>query len=332
MLDEYALVPDIFDPAAYTNGVLADFCLQFLKEPLRNEAIVRDLHDGAWSQYCRDNAGHLHRLTKEILRNLAKSNRLRRFPAQTGTTPATAQEWCAESLRGHAVSALTGIVSAHTCKQCFAHQSEVTCIEKLTGTNWWQSRSTSVTVDRKTKVYLEVLERVLQQANSLMFIDPNLDPSCPNYREFSQLLLPLSQRQPRPRVEIHRSLCRGDGRARTLPLETEWKASFGVLGNVLRSKGLAAEVFLWEDFHDRFLITDIVGVSVPGGFDVTRKENDWSTWCRLGRRDRDNIQRLFDAGANPKQLKWRFDIGAARSERVAPRSPEVASVCPEGIS
>jgi hypothetical protein len=58
---------------------------------------------------------------------------------------------------------------------------EVASIEKLTGTPWWQSRSSSVTVDRKTPEYLRVLNRVLLQANSMMFIDPNLDPSSYNY-------------------------------------------------------------------------------------------------------------------------------------------------------
>jgi hypothetical protein len=58
---------------------------------------------------------------------------------------------------------------------------------KLTGTTWWQGRSPSVTIDRKTADYLRVLQRVLMQANSLMFIDPNLDPSGHNYREFWQL-------------------------------------------------------------------------------------------------------------------------------------------------
>ncbi|ABQ25236.1 hypothetical protein [Geotalea uraniireducens] len=309
MLDEYALVPDIFDPAAYTNNVLADAYLPFLKEPLFNEAIVRDIHNGAWSQYCLSNAANLHRLTKEIIRKLIQNNRLSRFPAQSSDIPAHAQDWCNESLRSHTVTPLTGIIASHSTKQTFA-QAEVASIEMLTGTNWWQRRSPSVTVDRKTNTYLAVLDRVFHQANSLMFIDPNLDPSSRNYREFSRLLTPLSQRQLRPRIEIHRSLCQGDGRARTFPTEADWKVSFAGLGADLHACGLTAEVFLWDDFHERYLITDIVGVSVPAGFDVTGKKDDWSTWGRLGREDKDKIQRLFDPAARPESLKWHFQIGA----------------------
>lgn len=308
MLDEYALIPDIFDPAAYTNGVLADAYLTFLKEPLFQEAIVRDLHDGAWSQYCLTNAGGLHRLTKEIVRKLALSNRLRLFPTQTASTPVRAQDWCVESLRSHASSALTGIVAAHATKQSCG-EPEVASIEKLTGTIWWQKRSPSVTVDRKTAEYLRVLHLVLLQANSLMFIDPNLDPSSHSYREFHQLLAAIPQRAIKPKIEIHRSFCKGDGAARTFPTEAGWKVSFATLDTALKKCGQDAEVFFWDDFHERYLITDIVGVSVPAGFDVTGKQNDFSTWGRLGREDRDKIQRLFDPAARPQSLKWRFQIG-----------------------
>ena len=96
--------------------------------------------------------------------------------------------------------------------------AEVACIEKLTGTNWWQKRSPSLTVDRKTSKYLVALERVLKQANSLMFIDPNLDPTSRSYREFDRLLVPLVGRAIKPRIEIHRSFCKGDGQAADIPV------------------------------------------------------------------------------------------------------------------
>ncbi|MDQ5909316.1 MAG: hypothetical protein QG599_1411 [Pseudomonadota bacterium] len=303
MLDEYVLIPDIFDPAAYSNPAFIEMCLPHLKEPLLQEALVRDLRDGGWSRFCLEQSGNLHRLGKEILRKLQSNNRLSRFPSQPGTTPTSAQHWCQESLSAHGIEPLTGIIAAHATKQQFA-QSEVASIEKLTGTTWWQRRSPSVTVDRKTDSYLKVMNRMLMQANSLMFIDPNLDPNSYNYREFYRLLAPLASRAIKPHIEIHRSFCRGDGPARTFPTQADWKASFTSLGNALQSLNLTIEVFFWDDFHERYLITDIVGFSVPGGFDITGKPDDWSTWGRLGREDKDKIQRLFDPAARPRSLKW----------------------------
>lgn len=309
MLDEYALVPDIFDASAYSNAALIDAYLPFLKEPLLQEALIRDLCDGGWSQFCMTNSGSLHRLCKEMVRKLAQSNRLRRQPQSTAIPPVSAADWCQEGLSSSEVEALTGIVSSHNTKQAFA-QGEVASIEKLTGTPWWQKRSPSVTVDRKTAEYLRVLHRVLMQANSLMFIDPNLDPRSHSYREFNQLLAPLAQRAIKPRIEIHRSLCKGDGAGRTFPTAADWQATFSVLGTALQANGLQAEVFGWDDFHDRYLITDLVGISVPAGFDVTGKLDDFSTWGRLGRDDKDKVQRLFDPAARAGSLKWRFAIGA----------------------
>lgn len=305
MLDEYALVPDIFDQAAYSNPAFIEMCLPHLKEPILQEALVRDLCDGGWSAYCLANAGNLHRLCKEILRKLQQNNRLRRFPRQNGAPPASNLDWCQEALAAHAVTPLLGIIAAHATRQQVT-APEVASIERLTGTPWWQARSPSVTVDRKTADYLRVLDPVLRQANSLMFIDPNLDPSSHNYRDFVQLLAPLAQRTPKPRIEIHRSFCKGDGPARTFPSEADWKSAFSQLSNQLAARGLTAEVFFWDDFHERYLIADVIGISVPAGFDVTARPNDCSTWGRLGRADKDTIQRLFDPAA--RQPRWRFKI------------------------
>ncbi len=309
MLEEYALVPDIFQTEAYTAEVLADAYLPFLKEPLFQEALVRDLCDGGWSLHCLGKAETMHRLGKEILRKLQTGNRLCVAARCTPAQPEQAADWCSEALSSHAVKPLSGIVTTHHTKLSYP-QNEVASIEKLAGTAWWQSRSPSKTLGRKTADYLAVLDRVLRQANSLMFIDPNLDPSQRNYREFVQLLHAMAGRTPRPRIELHRSFCKGDGPARTFPSQAEWQVSFHQLGQQLSAVGLSAEVFFWEDFHERYLITDIVGVSVPAGFDITVGQSDWSTWGRLGRADRDKIQLLFDPAARTASLKARFRIGA----------------------
>lgn len=307
MLDEYALIPDIFDPAAYSNPAFIEMCLPHLKEPLFQEAVVRDLFDGAWSQYCLQHNGSLHRLTKEIVRKLLINNRLSRLPAQRVVLPANGGEWCDESIKGHSASPLSGIIAAFATKQGFP-QHEVASIEKLTSTQWWQRRSSSVTIDRKTAEYLKVLNRILKQANSLMFIDPNLDPSSNSYRDFHLLLAPLSQRNPLPKIEIHRSFCRGDGKSRTFPTEGEWKEDFSIIQPYLRSYGLSVDVFFWDDFHDRYLITDVIGMTVPAGFDITGRLDDLTTWSRLGREDKDSFQRRFDPAARPDCLKSRFTI------------------------
>jgi hypothetical protein len=76
----------------------------------------------------------------------------------------------------------------------------------------------------------------------------------------------------------------------------------------LEAAGLTAEVFIWDDFHDRYIISDLVGVSVPNGFDTTTDISQRTTWNRLGRGERDDIQREFDPACNRHALKHRFKV------------------------
>ncbi|WP_295428140.1 hypothetical protein [uncultured Thiodictyon sp.] len=313
MIDEYALIPDVFDPSAYSNPDRIEMCLPHLREALYREAVIRDLGNGHWSAYClsRDQSGtaRFHRLAAELLRKLASGNRLHPFRQMSATEPSDSEGWCREALQTHTESRLTGVIAAHRSKQQFSDDI-VGSIERLTSCEWWQSRSCSILLDRKTDAYLDTLRTLLQCANSFIFIDPNLDPTSNNYSEFHRLLSPLARRKPPPRIELHRSFCLGDGKARTFPKEPEWRQRFRSLDDELQRLGLSAEVYFWQDFHARYLITDLIGLVAEAGFDATATPNDLTTWARLGRDDRNRIQGLYDP-TNVGRLKYHFRIGIA---------------------
>jgi hypothetical protein len=69
-----------------------------------------------------------------------------------------------------------------------------------------------------------------------------------------------------------------------------------------------ATVFVWDDFHDRYLISNLMGISLPNGFDTTRDPNSVTTWTRLGRNERDDIQQEFDEASGHHALRARFTI------------------------
>ena len=62
--------------------------------------------------------------------------------------------------------------------------------------------------------------------------------------------------------------------------------------------GLNAEVFIWDEFHDRYLITESDGIKLTlRGFDTATNPNAKTTWCRLGQEDLDMIS---------NKILWQF--------------------------
>ena len=62
--------------------------------------------------------------------------------------------------------------------------------------------------------------------------------------------------------------------------------------------------------HDRYLISDLVGINAPYGFDIAFDPTDTSTWSRLGPAERDKQQKEFDRACGVHRLVSYFDIGA----------------------
>jgi hypothetical protein len=82
------------------------------------------------------------------------------------------------------------------------------------------------------------------------------------------------------------------------------------LNQPLQDIGLVASVFIWDDFHDRYLITDLIGLLMGNGFDITKNPDAITTWARISREDREKIQREFDYPNNVfHKLYGIFKIG-----------------------
>ena len=88
-----------------------------------------------------------------------------------------------------------------------------------------------------------------------------------------------------------------------------WRGQFRPLHDHLLAMGTVATVYFWDDMHDRYLISDIVGVQMPNGFDTTTAPNSITTWSRLSRNARDDIQREFDPATGRHKLHYTFIVG-----------------------
>ena len=152
------------------------------------------------------------------------------------------------------------------------------------------------------------LDLVLRHANSIMVIDPHFDPSQRRYRDAVTLLAGAGGRRPAPLIEIHRVAWYGNGQDKRPQSANVEQALRPALATAARQSGLTFEVFLWDDLHDRYLISDLVGILVPYGFDTTTDPNSVTTWSGLGRAERDDVQREFDPASNRHTLRHTFRV------------------------
>jgi len=315
MLAEYALIPDIFDGTCYTSPELCRHLLGSLKEPLLNEALVRNLRGGEWYNHLAQNTA-LHPMAKELLKKLHSQKRLRLVDSSLPDPPDSYELWCNEALASHAADAvhpLTGIIASKELEATFKAEPLVGYIEKLSSTRWWQQRlaqGASIRLKRQTADYIKHLRLILEHANSLVFIDPHLDPTRNSYQEVHELFPIMKDRPVKPLIEIHRRWQVVDsGGSRTTVSRQEWERRFGGdFKQALNDAGLTAEVFIWDDLHDRYLITDIIGISIPNGFDISRNTDEITTWSRLGRDVRDSVSREFDRASVAHTLQYTFTI------------------------
>lgn len=306
LLADYAITPDVFDSTSYSSEELGRLHLREIGEVMRTEGVVRDLRSGEWRRLLGSDVRPWHRTGRELVRKLATQGRLVESQPALGTVPADDAGWCAEALATHEALPLTGgIIATEPVKDLYRSETLVARIDRLDSAAWWQNRSSSVSLPRNLTAYRQHLEPILRCANSLQFIDPHLDPTKRQYREFAGLLDGIGA----PVIEIHRVCYVGSGNSRAILCLDEWESHFRVgLDATLRDAKLQAEVFIWDDFHDRYLISNLVGILLSNGFDTSNNPDEETTWARLGRDTRDKIQLEFDPASRRHTLCGKFHI------------------------
>ena len=308
LLADYAITPDVFDTTSYSSEEVCGLHLNTIRQVMMDDGLVRDLRGGEWRKLFASSDRSWHRRAKEIVKKLATRGRLIDIAAARQDAPTNDREWCGEALLGHGQDAMSGgVIVTQAVKEAYANEPLVEQVDRLSRASWWTQRSPSVRVDRKLADFRLNLDPILRCANSIQFVDPHLDPGNPRYSDFVHLLVAAGGRTPAPTVEIHRVGYKGSGRARDILDCDELEHVFReCLAEPLREAELGTEVFVWDDFHDRYVISNLMGISLPNGFDTTTKPHDLTTWNRLGPAERDDVQREFDEASGRHVLRANF--------------------------
>jgi len=309
LLYEYALTPDIFDKSFYAHEDVGTARFEHLKDIFLEEALARNLRNGEWLSLFKDSSRLWHHRGIELIKKMAKQNRLRAAEAALPDMPGSDVEWCKEALASHGIQPLTGILTSRHVIDQIGSDSLLGNMDRLGSAPCWTCRSHSVRLKRCFSDYEANLKLIMNSANSIMFIDPHLDPTQRRYESVLPIILLAQKRQPSPFIEVHRIISVGTGRNTQIISYEEWEARFREKWeSALRSVALQVELFIWDDHHDRYLITDNIGIEMGNGFDVSNNTNDTTTWSRISRKDRDDIQREFDPASNRHKLWHRFRV------------------------
>ncbi len=313
LFSEYAVTPDVFNESCYDSPALCDAYFRQLLEVFFGEGLVRNLRNGEWQAFFSTHTRSWHDRTKHILKNLAEAGRLVPGDPALSHTPQTDREWCNEALESHKITPLNGIIVSDPIRSTYRRNQLVESVSRLSQStcSWWEPTNSSLRLERTISQYIDALKLILRHAKSIMFIDPYIYPAQSNYTDFVQLLEAAGNRPPKspqPLIEIHSKIRNISGKTKEEThqiMENNFRNEFGP---VLSQSNLKAEVFTWDDFHDRYLISNLGGIQMSNGFDTSSKPDDLTTWSRLGRSARDDVQREFARESNKHKLQFNFTI------------------------
>jgi len=313
LLAEYAITPDVLFSSFYSSAELEDALLCQVASGIACHGIVRDLRDGEWSSLLTNPECHLSPRSKEFLKMLQNQRRLISFPAILTEQPVTGDDWCQEALASHRESILSGIITTKDIAEKFKAEPNVASINDLGGGNieWWKPMNANVEVRRSVQAYLSNLKPILLYANSLLFVDGYLDPTRSNYRNFIKIIEQVAKRSRIPKmVQIHRQ--EGKDRDDTIISLDDWRKRFNdKFLPIISGTKLKVEVFIWNRLHDRYLLSDLAGISMANGFDEKGMNDpiEITTWSRLDRKITEDRYRMYDEAYRRKDLIGKFTIG-----------------------
>ncbi len=299
LLYEFALTPDLFDPAVVGVNPQLQIILVQLLRGMGDNGLVANLHNEGWHRHIITRLGglppYLRDQVMECLTILHDRNRLVAHPANVGGDPADDDAWLDLALASHHLVPFYSIFLSQALIDLRLQRvptfHEPACIEVSGALNHplWLARTQTLPLWQSLADYRRALTPILRHARTLSLVDPYLTPYEPRFFDTVELCAELLGRRGfnfRPgRIHIHASDPLRDAR-NPEPAQNRLIAWAGQLQPLTRRFRHRFKVFLWgkqprgETFHDRYILTDQCGISVPGGLDYRNPPNR-TTWTLL---------------------------------------------------
>ena len=323
MLYEFSMTPDLFDNSIIgSNESLGVILVQLLRGVAEN-GLLANLHKDRLVRHVSDYRvkslrPSLRDKVVTCLNILSNRHRLVRHPKNTTGDPQNDMEWLDLAWESHQRIPFHGIILSQILLDKCSH-TDPALIEfsGILDSARWLSRQRTLTLTKCEADYRSALASILRHAKSLSLVDPWLNTQESRYfdtvRVCSEVMGQRGHARLLGRVHIHAEFGKQkpDGKSLNEYLENWGKK----LNQLKRQDGHRFKVFLWESLpgserlHDRFILTDQCGISVPGGLDCrTHSRANSTNWNLLDENAR--ILRLndYDPQISPFSLRGQIEV------------------------
>lgn len=294
MLYEFAITPDTFDELNYKNHRPNEVSVVQILRGIIENGLIADLHKGKWSSEAIE--AKLSKLPPALrdqirvcLTTLHDRNRLVRHPKHH-TSPVQDEDWLELLLNSDNVIKFQGVILGDDLflQNSFPDDRFTNLADSL-NSPFWLARRRTLDLERTEKAFREVFEGVLRHAKTLDIVDQYINPVDEKWTKtvklFSSLMGKRCGERLSGRIRIHTNEDQisnaGTPEARNPKFHlNNWKTLLEPLAQTDKHK---FEVIYWrvktggEPFHDRHIITNQCGISVPNGLDLPNRVNPGTT-------------------------------------------------------
>lgn len=276
MLYDVALLPQLFDVEFHEANPARSARLETILREMAENGTLADLNKSACS---KEIFKRLEKLPEPVRIDLTRGlsvlrdrNRLARRP-KVATDIDSNHSWLELALSDDTIDDII-VDYASTIRD-----SRLSELDRVFDSDAWNERSRTWGFTMDEAGYRKVLTPLLRYATKLVLVDPYLNVE-PSYRLFIKLcaqLLGSRRSNPSGYIEFHSVTQDHHGRGKNLQqwhaylakLKTQWAHEYKVCLYERPKEG--------QRFHNRYILTNQCGVSVPYGFQIVQgNHTDWT--------------------------------------------------------
>jgi len=324
MLYEFAMTPDLFDASVADTDSSAGVILIELLRGIAENGLLANLHKDRWLRHVSETritslSPSLRDKLIACLSVLYDRHRLVRHPKRMNGDPGSDLDWLNLALESHQRIPFHAIVLSQPLIEGCGQKCEafVEFFASLDSAQWNGRRKRTLTLTKSDADYRTALAPILRHARSLSLIDPWLNSHESRYFDTvticSNVMGQRGHARLQGRIHIHAEAGQQKPYGRNIIEYLDaWEQK---LHPLIAADNHRFKVFLWEalpgsqSLHDRFILTDQCGMSVPGGLDCRRYSHANSTdWSLLDEDVRQLRWTEYDPTVSPFKLVGEREI------------------------